>query len=311
MHTPLIAPRRARSRFVLAAAGVAALGCGCAHATHTASPQKPAPAQLTAANVGRHFDRVLVADQGSVAIVARQGCLASLGTATDDTGPMDEMRVRCPKEGRLAAWFEGVDRATAALPVEQVDEEADIDSKGLPAAQLATANGSIVRLSRKEDASRLLGDVRALSAELDASERPDPGPATQAGWQLLRVSGPAHVLFAGEPTRGVLDVRVSTTGQYLCEYMANTPDGPFRATKSGWIEPNNAAHAIDEVLAPFRGLGPDERAQSTYALAVSNGTEQKANAASTAAVFERVAPLQDALGDACIPELDAPAPVGP
>jgi hypothetical protein len=289
--------------------GCAALVAGCGHATGSSPPHSTA--QLTSSNGPvTHYDRVLVADKGSIAIVARDGCLASLGTGQDDTGTFDEMRVRCPRSERLAAWFDGLERAAAPLPKAKVEEEDDVDAAGVPAAQLATAGGSVVRLTRREDASRILGEVRALSAELDSIDRPNPGPATQQGWQLLRVSGPAHVLFAGEPTRGVLDVRVSTTGQYLCEYMANTEDGPFHATKSGWIKQEMASHAIDEVLAPFKALGPDERPHATYALAVSKGTEQKANAASTAAVFERVGGLQDALGDACIAQLEAPPPVG-
>jgi hypothetical protein len=282
---------------------------GCGHATRSAAPQS-GTAQLTAATVAQHVERVLVADKGTVALVSRDGCVATIGTGQDDTGNFDEMRVRCPRSERLSSWFGALDKMTAALPVEAVDGDSDIDAKGLPAAELAMPNGRVMKLTRAEDATRVLGEVRAFAAELDASERPAPGPATVNGWQMLRVSGPAHVLFAGEATRGVLDVRVSSTGQYLCEYNANTNDGPFHATKSGWIKAETATHALDEVLAPFRALGPDERPRSTYALAVQGGNEQKANAASTAAVFERVGPLQDALGDACIAELEEPAPVG-
>jgi hypothetical protein len=253
---------------------------------------------------------VLVADKGSIAIVARDGCLASLGTGQDDTGTFDEMRVRCPRGDRFAIWFDGLDRTTSSFPVEEIGDDEDVDEKGLPAAQLAIADGSVVRLTRIEDASRVVRDVVALSTELDENGRPSPGPATAKGWQMVRVSGPAHVLFAGEPMRGVLDVRVSTTGQYLCEFMANTESGPLHATKSGWIANEHAARAIDEVLAPFSALAPGERPHATYALAVAHDSEQKANIVSTAAVFERVGKLQDVLGDACIPELEPPPPIG-
>jgi hypothetical protein len=106
---------------------------------------------------------------------------------------------------------------------------------------------------------------------------------------------------------GVLDARVSTTGQYLCEFMANTDDGPLRATKSGWIAPQHAAHAIDEVLRPFEALAPNERPKATYASGIKAGSETKASATTLGAVFQRFGPFQDALGDACLPQLDAPA----
>ena len=44
----------------------------------------------------------------------------------------------------------------------------------------------------------------------------------------------------------------------------------------------------------------------TFAAGVSAGAERRANAASTAMVFERFAAVQDVLGDACLPELDPP-----
>jgi hypothetical protein len=118
------------------------------------------------------------------------------------------------------------------------------------------------------------------------------------------------VLLGGAPRRGLLDARVSTSGQYFCEFSTLTDGGVLRASKSGWIEPDHASGAIDVVLEPFRGAGADERARPTYAAAITAGSERRANVASTAAVFERFSSLQSVLGDACIPELDAPAPLG-
>ena len=93
----------------------------------------------------------------------------------------------------------------------------------------------------------------------------------------------------------------------LCEFMTNIGDGPMRATKSGWLTQDAATHAIDEVLGPFAAIGPNERSRATYAAGTKAGAERRSNASSTAAVFERFANLQDALGDACLPELEAPA----
>ncbi|HEY8080329.1 MAG TPA: hypothetical protein VIF62_39635, partial [Labilithrix sp.] len=192
-------------------------------------------------------------------------------------------------------------------------EHADIESEDVPAptAQIITAGGVALRATKAAEAMKLATEVKGLEGELGRSEAPSPGPASPAGWQLMRVSGPAHVVFAGEALTGVLDARVSTSGQYLCEFMANTNDGPLRATKSGWIPPQHAARAIDEVLRPFQALSPNERPHTTYASAVQAGAERKASWASIPEVFERFGPFQDALGDACLPELDKPAPLGP
>lgn len=123
---------------------------------------------------------------------------------------------------------------------------------------------------------------------------------------MLRVSGPARVMLGGKPTAGNLEARMSTNGQYLCEFTASTRGGPVRATKSGWVSPNLATTAIDEVLSPFADVGRSERRPSTFASGTAGGAERLANPASTAAVFKRFAAVQDALGDACLPELDAP-----
>lgn len=251
--------------------------------------------------------RVLVADKGNISMVARNGCVATVGTGTDQTGNYDELRIRCPRPERMAQWFSGIDNLTQNVSLDRVaDNESEDADIPLPAAELVTANGVVFRVKQSNDASRLVGEVRSLSAELAAAEMPQPGPASPAGWQMLRVSGPAHVYLGGAPTTGVLEARVSTTGQYLCEFNTNTKEGPLHATKSGWLSGPTAAKAIDEVLATFQPVPSEERSQATFAAAVGSNGEQRANSASTAAVFEKFAEVQDALGDACLPELEAP-----
>jgi hypothetical protein len=244
---------------------VIALGAlsACGGATRSApTPQGPGTAALTGAKVAPRIERVLVADRGLVAMVARDGCLATISTADLEAGSSDELRVRCPRPERMSAWFAGVDRLTASVALEPTDEDMDEDDVSLPSAELVTASGKLMHVVQARDAARLLGEVRALTAELASAEIPAPGPTTPAGWQMLRVSGPARVFFAGSPARGVLDARVSTTGQYFCDFLANTDEGPMRATKSGWIAPSTASKAIDEVLQPFEGLGEAERPAS-------------------------------------------------
>jgi len=294
--------------FLSAIAALASTACG--GATRSAAPPQSGTAALTGAKISPRIERVLVADRGVVAMVARDGCVATVSTSELETGSSDELRVRCPRPERMNAWFAGVDRLTASVAVEpSKDDDSDLP---LPSAELVTASGKVVHVVKPNDAGRLVGEVRALTAELAAAEIPAPGPSTPGGWQMLRVSGPAHVFFAGAPTRGVLDARVSTTGQYFCEFNANTDEGPMRATKSGWITPSTASKAIDEVLKPFEGLGDAERPHPTYAAGITPSGERKATASATAAVFERFAPVQDALGDACVPELEAPvAPPSP
>jgi hypothetical protein len=128
---------------------------------------------------------------------------------------------------------------------------------------------------------------------------------------MIHVMGPAHVVFAGAPAHGVLEARMSTTGQYLCEFFANVGgDAPLHATKSGWVTPATAVHAIDEVLVPFDAeAAPDKpRTKGGFVGATSSGAEKRSKPGSTAAVFERFAQVQDALGDACLPELEAEPP---
>lgn len=295
-----------KSRLVLSLTMLAALSVSACAARKAAPPQTSGSAALTGAKIGPHIERVLVADKGVVAMVARDGCVATISTSEMEVGSSDELRVRCPRPDRMRSWFDGVDRLTASVVLEPSKEEAESDDLPLPSAELVTASGKVMHVVQKNDAQRLLGEVRALTAELASAEMPGPGPTTPGGWQMLRVSGPARVFFAGAPTRGVLDARVSTTGQYFCDFLANTDDGPMRATKSGWIAPTTASKAIDEVLQPFEGLGDAERPRATFASGTTNSGERKASASATAAVFARFAPVQDALGDACVPELEAP-----
>src|SRR5689334_419310 len=100
MSSPKFARRR--SLVVLIASGLLTVACG--HATRSAPPQPPhGTAQLTAAQVKGRFQRVLVAEHGIVAMVGREGCVATVSAGTDDTGDFEEMRVRCPRAERLAA----------------------------------------------------------------------------------------------------------------------------------------------------------------------------------------------------------------
>jgi hypothetical protein len=294
----------------LIATGMLITACGCA--TRSASPQSPpvaGTAALTAGKLGLRFERLLVADRGAVMMVAREGCVAAITQAMaepdSDAGGSEEMRVRCPRPERLKAWFLGVDKIIAAVDVEPLTE--DSDDIVLPAAELVTSKGDILQVKKRLDAERLLAEVHALTAELASVEVPSPGPSSAKGWQMLRVSGPAHVFLAGAPTAGQLDARMSTTGQYLCEFVASTRGGPIRATKSGWLSPTIAARAIDEVLSPLADVASAERKAAAFAGGISQGAERRANAASTAVVFERFAAVQDVLGDACLPELDPPS----
>jgi hypothetical protein len=289
---------------VLIATGLLTSACG--GATRSASPRSPAgTAALTAAKLGVRYERVLVAESNAIVMVSRDGCVATLSQGADDTGESEEMRVRCPRAERLKAWFHGVDQITANIPIEPMTEDAE--DLPLPAAELVTAKGDVLQVQNRADTLRLLAEVRALAAELASAEIPSPGPASANGWQMLRVSGPAHVFLGGAPMSGMLEARVSTNGQYLCEFVATTKGGPIRATKSGYLSPNVASRAIDEVLSPLADVASTERKTTTYAIGVAAGNERRANAASTGAVFVRFATVQDALGDACLPELDPPS----
>ena len=235
-------------------------------------------------------------------MVARDGCVATVsssGESDDDVGgSSEEMRVRCPRPERLKAWFSAVDRLTAGVDVVPVTDDSQDDTP-LPAAELVTPKGEIVQVAKRADAERLLAEVRALAAELAAAEMPSPGPSSANGWQMLRVSGPAHVFLGGHAAAGLLDARMSTNGQYLCDFVANVGGGPIRATKSGWISPVVAARAIDDVLSPLADGSSAELRPTTFASGIAAGSERRANVASTGAVFLRFAQVQEALGDAC------------
>lgn len=282
------------------------IGCGGASRARAPQPQV-GTAQLTAADLGRRVQKVLVADKEAIAMVGRDGCHATVRQGNvQNIGPSDELRVRCPRKERLTQWFKGLDRVLSTIEVAEVGDEDDDADDGGPAAQLVVGKGKVVKVVKAADAARLVAEVRAFGAELESGEIPHPGPATSSGWQMLRVTGAAHVMLGGEPTRGVLDARMSTNGQYFCEFVGATDEGSVRATKSGWITDSLAARALDEVLSPFQVQSTAESPSATFAAATTGGAERRANQASTAAVFERFAPLQDALGDACLPELEPP-----
>jgi hypothetical protein len=314
MSFKLLPPARfARCVAFVFAAGLLTTACG--GAPRSGSPQSPSgTAALTGAKLGIHFQRVLVAEQGVVVMVARDGCVATVsesGGHSDgvgdrhDAADAEEMRVRCPRPERLKAWFSAVDRLVAGIALVPVSDDSSDDAP-LPAAELVTGKGEILKVEKRADAERLLGEVRALSAELAAAEMPSPGPSSANGWQMLRVAGPAHVILGGNEAAGVLEARMSTNGQYLCDFVANTGGGPIRATKSGWISPVVAARAIDDVLSPLADVGGADRRPTTLASGIASGSERRANIASTGAVFLRFAHVQEALGDACLPELDPP-----
>lgn len=228
-------------------------------------------------------------------------------TAESEGGTYDELGVRCPKPERIKRWFDGTERVIATSTLEPVREELeDVEDANLPLAKILTASGETLRVVKPDDIERLTAEVRALTTELATAETVSPGPASVQGWEMLHVMGPAHVLLAGTPARGVLEARMSTNGQYMCEFITNVGDGPMRVTKSGWLSPKTASHAIDEVLGPFDALAADEKPQSTFAAGMKGGAEQKSSAVSAASVFELFSQVQDALGDACLPELEPP-----
>jgi hypothetical protein len=294
---------RSLSTVFLLSAPVTIAACGGA----TRATSSPHPAQLTGATIAPHIERLVVVEEGKMSMVGREGCAAMLQTAAGEAGPSDELRVRCPKPGRIDRWFEGVDRVMAGFLFEPAPEEEE--ERALPAARVITTSKKMLRVAKKTDVERLVREVGSLSAELASAEQPSPGPASPAGWQMLHVTGPAHVLFAGSPAHGVLDARMSTSGQYFCEFTMSGGEGPMRATKSGWITPTTATSAIDRVLVPWSALGPNERSKTTYAAGMTNGSERRSSASSTPAVLERFVDVQTALGDACLPEVEA-EPIG-
>lgn len=299
-------PRVGARIATLSSAIVAVALIGCGGATRGASSPH-GKTTTTAASIGPRVERLVVAEKGNVSMVARGGCIATVHTSEGDSA-QHELSVRCPKPERMKTWFDGADRVMAGFTYEPVkDEEEEDEEVSLPVLKVLTAKGQTLKVTRPEEVQRLSREVRALSAELASMSTPAPGPASADGWQMVHVTGPAHVLFAGTPTRGFFDARVSTNGQYHCDFIASIGSGAMHASKSGWLSPIIASRAIDEVLGPFSASEPNEESKSIYAAGVKEGTEKRSNVSSTAAVFERFAQIQDMLGDACLPELEAPS----
>lgn len=280
---------------------VFALITGCGGATKAVSPQ---PVSLTAASMDTKVEgrsvKVMVGEKGMLAMVAKNGCVSIVY----ETKRGDEMAIQCPKQDRIQAWLAANDPILNHMPLQKLDG-ADDEELPLPAAQIMNAEGDVYRVTRSEDVQKLLASVRAFSKELSKDEEPKPGAPTPVGWQMMRVAGPAHVGIAGNVAQGVLDARVSSSGQYLCEFST---DG-LHARKSGFIPKDAAPKALDEVLGPFEASS--DKPKAAYVAAFKQGEEKRANQVSSAAVLERFGVLQDALGDACLPELEGQsAPIG-
>lgn len=306
-------PFSLKSASILAVPALAALLSACGGQNRQASSPHGETTITSAYIKGHHVEKIMVTDQGTVAIVDREGCLAQVKEHETVIGPVAEIQTRCPKPERMASWFDQSDKMTdslayAPLAAKEGDESDAIDDKldtKSASAKVLVSNGKALRVTKPADVERLTTSVRALSDELARGEEVTPGPATERGWQMLHVSGIAHVMFAGQPARGRFEAKVSTNGQYKCEFTTNIDgDAPLKATKSGWLKPASAAHAIDVVLAPAKAGAGDST--GTFAAGIKAGTEQKTSGPATAAVFELFGEVQDALGDACLPELEAP-----
>ncbi|MBX3226083.1 MAG: hypothetical protein KIT84_29090 [Labilithrix sp.] len=307
-----------------------ALLSACGGARKNAPAPQTGEATLTAAQLeGGGLEKILVTEKGSIAIVERDGCMAMVRETPTPSGPVDEIQTRCAKPERMQKWFEGADKVASKMALEPMkvperpalrhhgrghtldegDESAQaiVDPRGPATAKVLTANGRLMRVTKDADVTRMNAEVRAFADELAGAEKVAPGPASANGWQMLHVSGPARVMFAGTPTRGTLDARVSTNGQYLCEFTTVFGgDSPVRATKSGWLKPASAARAIDVVLGPWSAPTAAVPPRTAFAAGMKGGTEQRSSPAATAAVFELFGEVQEALGDACLPELEPP-----
>ena len=291
-------------------AGLLVTACG-GSTRHADSPHGETTTTAASMEGGLHVQKLLVAEPNHVAMVAREGCVSTMRTSGAEVGD-DELRVRCPKAERLASWMHAADALVSKLTLtpapDPTDDDEHVSSEHrAPTAKVLLTSGKVMQVTKPAEVARLANELHALEGELASAEEPAPGPATPSGWQMLHVSGPAHVSFAGTPAHGMLEARMSTSGQYLCEFVTGGSAGAMRATKSGWLPQTNAAHAIDEVLAPFNATESDA-AKPSYAAGIQNGKEKMGNVPSTMAVFERFAGLQEALGDACLPELEGPSP---
>jgi len=264
------------------------------------------------------IDRVLVAERGAlamVAMVARDGCVATMEqrSGSEGEGDIEELHLRCPKNERIAAWFSRVESLATAMVTDSRVGNARGDASGsdLPrqstaAAEFVTKRGEIRVVQNPRDAQTLANEVRALSRELAGAEHPAPGPASVKGWEMLHVGGTAHVMLRGVPTSGRFEAHMSTSGQYLCEFETRTGDGPLRASKSGRISSLLAARAIDDVLGAVAEADRANGARDTFASGTVKGATHWASRAATVGIFARFSLVQDALGDACLPELEPP-----
>lgn len=295
--------------------GVGLLVSACGGTTRGASsPHGETTTTAATMEGGLQIQKVLLAEPDRVTMIARGGCVQSL-RASGAAGGDDELRLRCPKKDRLESWIHATSGVASKLTLTEAPDPVDDDDaqpakidRSKPMAKLLLASGKVMLVAKPDDVMKLAKEVHAFETELASGEQPAPGPASPSGWQMLHVTGPAHVMFAGTPARGVLEAKVSTSGQYLCEFVTASAGGAMRATKSGWIPPRSAAHAIDQVLAPFNATDGSGAEKTSFAGGIQNGQERKSNPASTGAVFERFADVQEALGDACLPELEGPTP---
>ena len=131
-------------------AAVLALLLGCSGATRNASPPRHGETTVTAATIAPRVERLVVADENDIAMVARGGCVATVRTSESENGGEDELRVRCPRPERMRAWFEGADRVMASFQYELAKDEDEEEIK-LPAAKVLTTTGKTLSVTRPED----------------------------------------------------------------------------------------------------------------------------------------------------------------
>jgi len=134
---------------------LAVLLAACGGSTRRASTPH-GKTTITGATMAPRVERLVVADRGSVSMVARGGCVATVKTAESEGGTYDELGVRCPKPERIKGWFEGAERVIATLALEPVREELeDVEDTKLPLAKLLTTSGKTLRVVRTDDIERL------------------------------------------------------------------------------------------------------------------------------------------------------------
>lgn len=151
---------------------LAALLAACGgQSRQTSSPHSEAT--VTSAYIkGHHVEKIMVADEGTVAIVDREGCLAQVKERSTAVGPAAEILTRCPKPERMASWFDQSDRVTDVLVYEPLtarpegDESEALDDKldlHAPTAKVLVSNGKMLRVAKPADVAKLTAQVRALS----------------------------------------------------------------------------------------------------------------------------------------------------